>query len=285
MLKILREHATSWLLKGILILVAVTFVSWGGSYLLREKKLTYAAKVNGTVIDLREYVDAYQNMVKQYRDALGPAFSEKMVEELKLKEKLFDDFINRILIVKEATRLGLTVNDEELRGMIQAVPSFQVNGQFDPRVYDRFLRSNRMSAEEFEQHATGKDPDVPDHQSHSPECGQGFRAGGLGIPFSSKTNGSISTSSKSPLDAFKSQITTNDIETKDYYSKNQEEFRTPTFVQIQYLAFRLSDFEGKVQVSPEDIKRTYETQKDRFKIPKQVKAREILIKGQSARPS
>ena len=55
MLKILREHATSWLLKGILILVAVTFVSWGGSYLLRDKKVTYAAKVNGTVIDLREY--------------------------------------------------------------------------------------------------------------------------------------------------------------------------------------------------------------------------------------
>src|SRR5512147_478626 len=151
MLKILREHATSWLLKGILILVAVTFVSWGGSYLLREKKTTYAAKVDGTVIDLREYSDAYQNMIKQYRDTLGPAFSEKMVEELKLRERLLDDFINRILIVKEAAKLGLAVRDEELRGMIQAVPSFQVNGQFDPRVYDRFLRSNRLSAEEFEQ--------------------------------------------------------------------------------------------------------------------------------------
>ena len=46
-------------------------------------------------------------------------------------------------------------------------------------------------------------------------------------------------------DAFKSQVTANEIEIKDYYSKNQEEFRTPTFIQIQYLAFRPSDFEGK----------------------------------------
>ena len=88
MLKVLREHATSWLLKGILILVAVTFISWGGSTLLRDKTLTYAAKVNGTIIDLREYSEAYQNLVKQYRDALGPAFNEKMVTDLKLKEKL-----------------------------------------------------------------------------------------------------------------------------------------------------------------------------------------------------
>src|SRR5512139_2780568 len=121
MLKILRENASSWLIKGLLILVAVTFVSWGGSYLLRDEKVTYAARVDGAVIDLREYGDAYQNLIKQYRDALGPAFNEKTVTELKLKEKLLDDLINRILIVQEASRLGVTVYDEDLKEMIRAV--------------------------------------------------------------------------------------------------------------------------------------------------------------------
>ena len=51
MLRILREHATSWMLKGILILVAVTFISWGGYSFFREKKVTYAAKVNGVTIE------------------------------------------------------------------------------------------------------------------------------------------------------------------------------------------------------------------------------------------
>ncbi|RPJ08634.1 MAG: hypothetical protein EHM36_05220, partial [Deltaproteobacteria bacterium] len=129
MLKVLRENASSWLLRGILILVAVTFISWGGSYLLREEKSSYAAKVNDTLIDLREYSDAYQNLIKQYRDALGPSFSDKMMAELKLKEKLLDDFINRILLVQEAKKLGFAVEDDELRDMIQAIPSFQVNGQ------------------------------------------------------------------------------------------------------------------------------------------------------------
>ena len=82
MLRILREHATSWMLRGILILVAVTFISWGGYSLIRERNVTYAAKVNGTSIDMKEYFDAYEGTVKQYRDALGSSFSEKMIEEL-----------------------------------------------------------------------------------------------------------------------------------------------------------------------------------------------------------
>ena len=78
MLRIMREHASSWMLKGILIVVAVSFISWGGYSYFREKKVTYVAKVNSTTIEWREYNDAFQNAIKQYREALGPSFSEKM---------------------------------------------------------------------------------------------------------------------------------------------------------------------------------------------------------------
>ena len=284
MLKILRENASSWLIKGLLILVAVTFVSWGGSYLLREKQSSYAAMVNGTVIDLREYGDAYQTLIKQYRDALGPSFNDKMLAELKLKEKLLDDFINRILVVQDAKRLGLTVSDGELQDMIQAVPGFQDGGQFDPRLYERFLRSQRMSAEEFERlqrerilmgrivnlvrQNAGK---VSEQEIWDTFVFENER---INLNFIKVSPGT-----------FKGQVTINDIELKDSYGKNQEDFRTPPFVQIQYLVFRPSDYEGKAQVSPEDIKRTYDIQKDRFKIPRQVRAREILIKVDPQDPS
>jgi peptidyl-prolyl cis-trans isomerase D len=88
MLRILREHASSWMLKGILILVAVTFISWGGYSYFREKKVTYVAKVNGVTIEWRNYNDAFQNVIKQYREALGPSFDDKMIEELHLKDKI-----------------------------------------------------------------------------------------------------------------------------------------------------------------------------------------------------
>jgi peptidyl-prolyl cis-trans isomerase D len=85
-------------------------------------------------------------------------------------------------------------------------------------------------------------------------------------------------------EAFKGQVSTNEIEMKDYYQQHQEEFRTPNFLQIQYLIFRPSDFEGKVQVSADEIKRFYDLKKERFTTPKRVRLRDILIKVDKEEP-
>ncbi len=278
MLRVLREHATSWMLKGILLLVAVTFISWGGYSLVREKKVTYVAKVNGITVEWREYNDAFQNVIKQYRQALGPSFDDKMIEELHLKDKILDDLIAKILILQEAKRLRLSVSDEELRGAIESVPVFQINGQFDRRNYERFLRLNRMTPEEFEQSQRenlliskavtlikmngGK---VSDQEVLDTYLFENER---IGLVFL-----------KIVPDSFKNQLNVNETEIKDYYDKHREEFRIPTFVQIQYLLFRPLDIENKVQVSPDEARRYYDSRKDAFKIPKQVRVREILIKA------
>jgi peptidyl-prolyl cis-trans isomerase D len=277
MLRIMREHAQSWMLKGILILVAVSFISWGGYSFFREKKVTYAAKVNGVTIEWREYSDALQNAIKQYRETLGPSFSEKMIQEFHLQDKILDGLIDKVLVLQEAKRLGLSVSDEELREAIESIPSFQVNGQFDRRGYEWFLRSNRMTPEEFEQgqrqnlliskvvnliklnEGTVSEDEVLDTYLFENER--------INLAFL-----------KISPDSLKSQVNANEVEIKDYYQNHQEEFRIPTLVQVQYLLFRPSDFEKKVQVSLDEAKRYYDLRKDAFKIPKQVRARDILIK-------
>ncbi len=278
MLRILREHASSWMLKGILVLVAVTFISWGGYSFFREKKVTYVAKVNGTTIEWREYNEAFQNAVKQYRDALGPSFSEKMIEELGLKEKIVDGLIDKILILQEAKRLGLSIPDEELREAIESVPAFQVNGQFDRRNYERFLRLNRMTPDEFEQSQRENLLISKAVSLIKTNEGKVSEEEVLDIYLFENERIDLSFLKIAP-DSFKSQVNVNDIEMKDYYEKHREEFRIPAFSQIQYLLFRPSDFESKIQVSPDEIKRYYDLRKDTFKIPKQVRVRNLLIKA------
>jgi len=277
MLRILREHASSWMLKGILVLVAVSFISWGGYSYFREKKVTYAAQVNGVTIGAREYYDALQTEIKQYREALGPSFSEKMVEELHLKDKTLDGLIDKILIIQEAKRLVLSVSDEELREAIESIPAFQENGQFDNRRYEWFLRSNRMTPEEFEQSQRENlliskvvsliklnEGKVSDEEVLDTYLFENER---INLVFL-----------KIVPDSLKSQVNANEVEIKDYYQKHQEEFRIPTLVQAQYLLFRPSDFERKVQISLDEAKRFYDSRKDTFKIPKQVRIRDILVK-------
>jgi len=278
MLRILREHASSWMLKVLLLGIAVTFISWGGYSFFREKKVTYAAKVNGVTIEWNQYNDAFQMAMRQYREALGPSFSEKMIEELRLRERILDDLISKILVLQEAKRLGMSVPDEELRAAIESVPAFQVNGQFDKRNYERYLRINRVTPEGFEENQrealllskvvnlikmnAGKVSDEEILETYL------FENERINLTFM-----------KIVPDSFKSQVNANEIEIKDYYQKHQEEFRIPSFVQVQYLLFRPSDFENRIEVSPEDIKRYYEARKDTFKIPKQIRVRDILIKA------
>jgi peptidyl-prolyl cis-trans isomerase D len=279
MLRILREHASSWMLKAILIVVALSFVLFFGGYsYFREKNGTYLAEVNGMTIKWKEFNDVFQNTIKEYQQALGPAFSEKMIDELRLREKILDGLIEKILVLQEAKRLGLSTPDEELREAIESIPAFQVNGQFDNRNYERFLRISRMTSEGFEQSQRenlliskivslikmngGK---VSDEEVLDTYLFENER---INLAFVKVAPG-----------ALKNQVNTNEIEIKDYYQKHQEEFRIPTFIQIQYLLFRPSDFESKAQVSLDDAKRYYDSRKDRFKIPKQVRVSDILIKA------
>ncbi len=278
MLRILREHASSWMLKLLLLGVAVTFISWGGYSFFREKKVTYAAKVNGVTIEWSQYNDAFQMTMRQYREALGPSFSEKMIEELRLGERILDDLISKILIQQEAKRLGISVPDEELREAIESVPAFQVNGQFDKRNYERYLRINRVTPEGFEQ--SQREALLLSKAVNLIKMNAGKVSDEEILETYLFENERINlTFMKIVPDSFKSQINANEIETKDYYQKHQEEFRIPSFVQVQYLLFRPSDFENKSEVSSEEIKRYYETRKDTFKIPKQIRVRDILIKA------
>ncbi len=279
MLRVLREHAASWILKVILLLVAVSFVSWGGySYYTRQKKdTTYVARVNDARIEGREYATAIQSTIRQYRDALGPAFSEKMIEELRLKDRILDNLINQALVLQEAKRLGMDVSDEELRTSIESIPSFQFDGQFDPRTYERYLRGSKMTPDEFEQ--AQRNNLLMSKVVGLIRLNSGKISEGEVLDTYLYENERINLRFiKVASDSFKTQVTTNDVELKDFYQKHQEEFRIPTSIQIQYLAFRPADFEGGAPISTDQVKRVYDAQKDRFKTPQQVRVKEILIK-------
>ncbi len=279
MLRVLREHASSWMLKAILILVALSFILFFGGYsYFREKKVTYVAQVNRVTIEWPEYNNAFQDAIKQYQQALGPAFSEKMIEELHLRDKILDGLIEKILVLQEAKRLGFSVSDEELREAIESIPAFQVNGQFDKRAYEWSLRSNRTTDEQYEQ--SQRESLLISKVVNLIKMNEGKVSDEEVLDTFLFENERINLAFlKVAPGALRSQVNANEIEIRDYYQKHQEEFRVPAFIQIQYLLFRPADFESKAQVSLDEAKRYYDSRKDTFKIPKQVRVSDILIKA------
>ena len=121
MLRLMRKHATSWLIKVALFAIVIVFIFWGG-YSYTEKKASRVAVVNGSYIGLREYQSMYNNLLEQMRRQFGKQFSSELVEALNLKGQALDRLINRRLILTEAEELNFDVSREELQDAIVGFP-------------------------------------------------------------------------------------------------------------------------------------------------------------------
>src|SRR4030043_745453 len=200
-----------------------------------------------------------------------------MIEDLGLKGKVLEDLVSKVLILQEGARLRLDVQDEELRRNIESIPSFQINGQFAPRIYERFLRLNRMSPEQFEQ--------MQRESLLISRVDNLIRLEGGKVSEEEILETYLFENERINLvflkinpEAFKGQVQVNEVEIKEYYQKHQADIRTPNFLQVQYLIFRPSAYEGKDKISLEEPKKNYDLRKEKYTIPKKVRAREILIK-------
>jgi peptidyl-prolyl cis-trans isomerase D len=154
MLRFLREKGNTWLLKGLLGFVALTFVTWGGLSMNNSRAVPggrVAAWVNEIPITIREFENRYYRQSEAMRRQLGEAFTPELEAQLNLRRTTFSQIVMEKLQIAEAARLGLEITDAEVAFIIQEQPSFQNAGRFDPALYRRVLQANRLNPRQFEE--------------------------------------------------------------------------------------------------------------------------------------
>ncbi|MEE9165633.1 MAG: SurA N-terminal domain-containing protein, partial [Nitrospinota bacterium] len=153
MLKLMREHAHSWLIKSILWLVVAAFVgtifySWGvGRYAERQGMV---AEVHNKKISYDEYRETLDNLYNLYRNAVKGRNVEDVIPHSQLKRAALNTVIQRKLLLNEAKKMGIEVSNKEVIERIKSMPAFQNDGKFDKSYYLNFLQYNRIGAKNFE---------------------------------------------------------------------------------------------------------------------------------------
>ncbi len=153
MLSYLRRNAGSWMIKVILVGIALSFIiGFGILPTLRDPSgdTNEVARVADEIITRAHWNQAYENMVRFYKDLYKDRFSDEMVKQMRLRETALDNLINQALQRQEAERLKLEVSDAELQDRIRELPYFQRNGKFSKDLYLNLLSRNRMNPSEFE---------------------------------------------------------------------------------------------------------------------------------------
>jgi peptidyl-prolyl cis-trans isomerase D len=150
MLEQLRRSSQSLLIYVLFgIVIAVFIINFGpqsqGGCESSVARSTYAAKVGSGTVTTRDFRYAYIL-------AGGPQYQPQKARELRLRERILDELVERELLVAEAERLGFAVSDEEVEDLIadskliglggyeQPATAMQKDGHFDYATFVRFVQ-------------------------------------------------------------------------------------------------------------------------------------------------
>ena len=140
--------------KYVWIFIVVTFVGvflfTETSGLLGRSRITTGtavAKVNGDEIPYTTWVQAAQQRIQQEQQGRGRSLT--LDEEEQIRNNVFNELVQSVLLDQEYKRRGIRVTDEEI---VQAAqfspppqlmqsPELQTDGRFDLEKYKRFLKS------------------------------------------------------------------------------------------------------------------------------------------------
>ena len=275
MIQELREYSNNIFFKLLMGVIAVTFVlSFGvGSFFGDRKEVV--AKVNDQEILLKEYREAYQNRLRSFQQQFGEN-AEKFAEQLNLRQQVFNQLIDRHLLLTEAAELNLLATDLELQDFIRQQPFFQKNGQFDYDTYETVLSQNRIVRREYEgsmradlllskkQQLLGAGLVINNH-----EVEQAYRRDFEKIE--------VEYLYFDPQ-IFIDKTTVNDADLREYHQDNLQEFQTLNQFRMEYFTFSADHFKDSVKVREREVRRYYKKNTDNYVTPPEIKARHILFK-------
>jgi peptidyl-prolyl cis-trans isomerase D len=281
MLSLMRKHAGTWMIKIMLGAIVIVFVFWGvGNY--RSRQTGRVADVNGTIITVNDYRNAYTNLVEQARQSFGNNLNDELIQALQLRKRALDQLVDRVLMLQEAEKLEIQVTDDELAQTIRDIRAFQTAGVFDNRRYLNMLSRTKLSPETFEEQQ---------REALIINKLQNFISGNIKVSELEALQWYKYNNTEVDLDyvllepgQFKNIEPTTD-EIHDFFDQHKENYKTDPEVKVRYLDLKPEDFAAKVTVTEEDIQDYYESNREKFKNPKTVQARHILIKvAQNAKP-
>lgn len=272
MLEFMREKASSWIIKGLLILVALSFVVWGGFSGSNKKDTNVAARVDGNIISSREYRDAYNNLLQLYRNIYKGNLPANLRDSI--GKNAIEQLIQSRLLSKEIDKEKFVVSDDEIIERIENNPNLKKDGRFD---WNDYLQIPAERRHEYENALKREilfkklEDVIKDGVKVSPvEIRDAYL----------KENEQVKVEYiMSSPSTFKDKAEITEQGLKEYYDKNKDSYKTSKKIKVEYAAARAKDFENEVQIDDDAIKDYYNEHIDRYYEDDKVRASHILIKA------
>ena len=117
MLGIMRKYKQSVVIKIVFCIIVFSFIGtiflvWGRGD--ETGSSDFAAKVNGTKISFDDYQKNYYRLKGLYEQIYGRSITPELEKQLGIKKMAVESLIDNTLLIKEAKRMGISVNKDEI---------------------------------------------------------------------------------------------------------------------------------------------------------------------------
>jgi peptidyl-prolyl cis-trans isomerase D len=265
---------------GVIIgLMSIPFAFFGIDFYFRGGSGgDQVASVAGANISGREYSEALRQRQEQLRRATQGQVDPSLLDSPEVRRGVLDQLVDERVMYAAALKAGITVSDAQLQAVIAEIPAFREGGgtgKFSPALYQAALRAEGMSERQFEG-MLRKDMIVN-------QVRQSVAATAI-IPTAVMDRlyrlrvqeREVSQQVLAP-EQFAAKVQIAPEAVKAYYDANQDRFKLPEKVRVQYAILTLDGVQRRVTLTPEQIEKHYEERRAQFEKPEERRASHILI--------
>lgn len=192
--------------------------------------------------------------------------------------QMVENLITEKAMAYKARQMGLRVSDEEISQTVQSQVAPALGGKFTMDGYQALLQQNGLTPDIYEgqlredmlatrlQQIQAQAIVVTEPEAKAEYARRNQKVALEYIGFTAKD--------------FEGKVDKDPAKVKAYFDRNRGLFRTPEKRDVYVVVGSLMDFAKNINVSDEQLRKTYQDEIDSFRTPEQVRARHILIKTQ-----
>lgn len=275
MLQDIRDNAQGTIAKTIIVVLILGLSMFGMDAIVGgfggEPEV---ATVSGEPITEREFERMVQ-IERQQRLARMDRPDPARIDKDELRSSVLEGLIRQKLLGLDVEERGLTLTEDDVDRMITEQEAFQVEGRFSPERFQRAVRNQGMTVQEF------REAIQRDHLT------QLVRAVVSGSAFSAPQEAahvaSLFTQTRSfsvlevPFAQVADRIEVRDQEIEDYYQSNKSDFKRPEMADVAWIELNTDNLVEQAEVDESDVRDLYERRVADIKGSAQRNAAHILI--------
>ncbi|KQZ13692.1 peptidylprolyl isomerase [Mesorhizobium sp. Root554] len=280
MLGSLRNVAGTWVAKGLLFLLVISFAVWGISGRLLGTVAGHHSVVvaGGTSVSVNEYRLAYDRQLSLMSQQFGQRLTREQANTLGIDGQVLTQLVSGAVLDEQARKLGLGLSKDRLAQLTFDDPAFHgPDGRFDRQTFEYLLRQIGMRPEDYLKNRS----QVAVRQQIVEAVSDGMKMPDTFMKAVALYRGEDRTveylvlpkSLVEPIEA------PSDSALSTYFDQNKKTYAAPEYRKFSYVRLEPEDIMDLSAVSDQQVAEDYEKNKARYTTPETRTIEQLVFKS------